>query len=90
MIVTKPQAEIKRVILLMRVSSYRAQPFYQAAECLGIEVVPGLEMHPDLADYWQAPLPLQFEVPDEAVQTIVRYAADNPVQAILSVDDSDP
>jgi biotin carboxylase len=88
MIATKPQSEIKRVILLMRVSTYRAQPFYQAAEHLSIEIVPGLEMHPDLADYWQAPLPLQFDKPDEAVQTIVRYAADNPVQAILSVDDS--
>lgn len=84
----KPSTPCKRIILLMRASTYRAQSFYKAAERLGIEVVVGIDIHPELADYWQVQLPLQFDRPDEAAQTIVEFAQKQPVQAILSVDDS--
>lgn len=82
------KTEPKRVILLMRASTYRGQAFYQAAQHLGIEIVPGIDMHPDLAEYWQVSLPLQFNKPDQAVRTIVEYARQKPVQAVLAVDDS--
>jgi biotin carboxylase len=72
----------------MRVSTYRAQPFYQVAEQLGIEVIAGIDIHQELADYWQVPLPLQFDEPEKAVLTIVEFALEKPVQAILAVDDS--
>jgi biotin carboxylase len=80
--------EMRRVVLLMRASSYRGQSFYQAAERLGIEVVMGLDMHPKLAEYWQAPLALQFDEPEQAVAALVAFAREKPVRAILSVDDS--
>jgi len=80
--------ELKRIILLMRVSTYRAKPFYEAAQRLGVEIIPGIDMHPELGDYWQAPLPLQFDEPDEASQRIVAFAKEKPVQAILAIDDS--
>jgi biotin carboxylase len=80
--------EIKRVILLMRVSTYRAEPFRQAAEKLRIELVPGIDIHPELAEYWQVQLPVQFNQPEEAVKTILAFAQEKPVQAILAVDDS--
>lgn len=72
----------------MRTSTYRGQSFYQAAQRLGIEIIPGVDIHPDLADYWQVPLPVQFDEPDKAAQTIVAFAKKKPVQAILAVDDS--
>ncbi len=80
--------ETKRVILLMRHSTYRGQSFYRAAQRLGVEIIPGIDMHPDLAEYWQVSLPIQFDDPDKAAQTIIDYAQEKPVQAILAVDDS--
>lgn len=78
----------KRVILLIRHSSYRGQAFHEAARKLGIEIVTGLDIHPDLADYWNVPLALQFDQPDEAARKIVAFAQQKPVRAVLSVDDS--
>jgi biotin carboxylase len=86
--VTSAIQEPKRVILLMRASTYRAGAFYQAGERLGIEIVVGLDIHPDLADYWKVPLGLQFDQPDQAVQSLLEFARQKPVRAILSVDDS--
>ena len=82
---TTPQ---RRVILLLRSSSYRGQAFFEAAKQLDIEIIVGVDMHPDLADYWNAPLGLQFDQPDAAAQTIVEFAQKKPVQAILAIDDS--
>ncbi len=78
----------ERVILLMRVNSYRGYAFKQAAERLGISVVAGIDIHPNLADYWQVSLGLQFDQPDQAAQQIVNFARQQPVKAILAVDDS--
>lgn len=78
----------RRVILLVKNTSYRTGPFLQAAQRLGIEVVQGIDMAPELAGYWQTPLALQFDRPEEAAQAIVDYAARHPVQAVLAVDDS--
>ncbi|HXV98809.1 MAG TPA: phosphoribosylglycinamide synthetase, partial [Anaerolineae bacterium] len=77
-----------RVILLIKATTYRARPFLEAAARLGIEVIKGIDMPPELAEYWQVPLGLQFDQPDQAVQAIVDFARQNPVQAILAVDDS--
>jgi biotin carboxylase len=60
----------------------------EAAARLGVEVIKGIDMPPELAEYWQVPLGLQFDQPDQAVQAIVDFAHQNPVQAILAVDDS--
>ncbi|MCB0163226.1 MAG: ATP-grasp domain-containing protein [Anaerolineae bacterium] len=81
-------SEPKRIILLMRNSTYRGQAFYEAAKKLDIEVVTGLDIHPDLADYWKVPLALQFDQLDESVRKVIDFTRQKPVQAVLSVDDS--
>ncbi len=81
-------SDIKRVILLSKVSTYRARPFLEAAKRLGIKVVQGIDMDPALVEHWRAPLGLQFDKPQEAVQKIVAFAREKPVQAIISIDDS--
>jgi biotin carboxylase len=78
----------RRVILLMRVSSYRGYAFREAARQLDIEIVAGIDIHPQLAKYWSVTLDLQFDDPDRAAQTIIEYAQQYPVQAVLAVDDS--
>ncbi len=80
--------ESNRVILLMKVSTYRAGAFLQAAEGLDIEIVQGIDIAPELAEYWDVPLGLQFDKPQEAVQKILEFVKTKPVKAILSVDDS--
>jgi biotin carboxylase len=77
-----------RVILLMKATTYRARPFLDAAARLGIEVVKGIDIPPELAEYWHVPLGLQFDQPEQAVPAIVDFARRQPVQAILAVDDS--
>ena len=77
-----------RVILLLKATTYRARPFLEAAARLGVEVVKGIDMHPELAEYWRVPLGLQFDQPEQASQAIADFARKNPVQAILAVDDS--
>jgi biotin carboxylase len=72
----------------MKVSTYRAEAFMQAAKRLDIEVVPGLDLPPQLAGQWPAALAMQFDRPEAAVQTILDFSRDKPIQAIISVDDS--
>ena len=75
-------------MLLTTVRSYRLEAFRAAAERLGITVVSGLDLPPELADQWPGALPLSFAAPDEAATAIAAYAVEHPLTAILSVDDS--
>ena len=75
-------------MLLTTVRSYRMEAFRAAADRLGIAVVTGLDLPPELADQWPGALPLSFAAPDEAAASIAAYAAVRPLAAILSVDDS--
>ena len=77
-----------RLMLLTTVRSYRMEAFRAAAERLGIAVATGLDLPPELADQWPEALPLPFAAPDEAAAGIAAYAAEHPLAAILSVDDS--
>ncbi len=77
----------KRIILLMGSRSYRANPFAQAAERLGLQVVKGIDLPKELADYYKPTLPLQFADPDRATQDLIAYAKAQPVPTILAVDD---
>ncbi|HXV98855.1 MAG TPA: phosphoribosylglycinamide synthetase, partial [Anaerolineae bacterium] len=81
-------SDTKRVILLSKVSTYRARPFLAAAKRLGIKVVQGVDMDPALVEHWHVPLGLQFDKPQEAAQKIVAFAREKPVQAVISIDDS--
>ena len=51
-------------------------------------MVRGLDLPEHLSDYWHVTLPLDFANPDAAASSLVSYAAENAVHAILSVDDS--
>ncbi len=77
-----------RVILLLKSTTYRAGPFLKAAERLGLEIIKGLDIDPQLAEQWRVSLPLQFDQPEQAAATIVDFARKTPVRAILAVDDS--
>ena len=80
--------EKKRVILLMTPATYRAGAFLSAAKRLDLEVVVGIDLPETLADYWHVPLGVDFADSEASVRTIVNFAQEHPVTAILSVDDS--
>ncbi|MBV9713523.1 MAG: phosphoribosylglycinamide synthetase, partial [Ktedonobacteraceae bacterium] len=80
--------ERKRVLLLMSPATYRAGAFLQAAQRLNLEVVVGIDLPETLADYWHVPLGVDFADSATSVRTIVEYAQQHPLTAILSVDDA--
>ena len=80
--------DIQRVLLLMTPATYRAGAFLSAAKKLNLEVVVGIDLPETLAEYWHVPLGLDFADVPASVQTIVEFASDHPIAAILSVDES--
>ena len=83
----KDQKSEMRILLLIGGRTYRAQAFVQAAEKLGLEVVKGIDLPQDLAEFYKPTLPLQFANPERAAQDVIAYAKQNPVRAIISPDD---
>lgn len=83
----KTLSERKRVLLLMSPATYRAGAFLQAAQQVYLEVVVGIDLPETLADYWHVPLGVDFYDIPRSVQTIVDFAQEKPLSAILSVDD---
>lgn len=77
-----------RVLLLTTTRSYRNDAFLQAANRLNIELIQAVDMSKELADYWHCTLGVDFNDPQAAVETIVDYAAQEPLHALLAVDDS--
>lgn len=82
------QQSTRRVLLLMSPATYRAGAFVHAAYSLNLEVVVGMDLPETLSDYWHVPLGLDFNDPQAALQTILAYAQEHPLAAVLSVDDS--
>lgn len=80
--------ETKRVILLMSPATYRGGAFLNAAKRLNLEVVVGIDLPETLAEYWHVPLGVDFGDPETSLKTIVVYAKEHPITAILSVDDA--
>src|SRR5260370_32487494 len=80
--------EQKRVLLLMSPATYRAGAFLNAARNLNLEVVVGIDLPETLTEYWHVPLGVDFANPEASIQTIVEFAQENPLAAILSIDDS--
>src|SRR5437667_2514777 len=78
----------QRIILLMSPATYRAGAFLSDAKRLHLELVVGIDLPETLAEYWHVPLGVDFANPAASVQTIVEYAREHPITAILSVDDS--
>jgi biotin carboxylase len=80
--------EKQRILLLMTPATYRGGAFLSAARKLNLEVVVGIDLPETLADYWHVPLGVDFANPEASVKTIVEFAREHPIAAILSVDDS--
>jgi biotin carboxylase len=80
--------EQKRVLLLMSPATYRAGAFLSAAKLLNLELVVGIDLPETLSEYWHVPLGVDFADPETSVRTIVEFAQEHPIHAIISVDDS--
>jgi biotin carboxylase len=80
--------ERKRILLLMSPATYRAGAFVSAAQRLDLEIVVGIDLPETLADYWHVPLGVDFADKEESLRTIVKFAQQHPLTAILSVDDA--
>ena len=78
----------KRLLLLVTPQTYRAQAFEAAAHKLNVEVVKAVDVPPELAEQWCDAIAVRFGEVEQAAKTLVDYAADHPLSAILSVDDS--
>lgn len=78
----------QRIVLLTTASSYRAEAFTAAAERLGIEAVTAVDTPATLAAHWNRPLGLDFRATEQATAALSAYAAEQPVAAIIAVDDS--
>jgi len=78
----------QRLLLLVTPQTYRAQAFVDAARKLDVEVVKAVDVPPELAEQWCDAIAVRFGDVDAAAQVIVDYAKDQPLNAILSVDDS--
>lgn len=76
-----------RLLLLMPTTTYRADPFLEAARRMDLEVVVGSDFCKILAEEWDIPLSLRLRYVSQAVDEIVDYARKHPLDAIVPVDD---
>jgi biotin carboxylase len=79
---------MSRILLLATPNTYRAQAFLAAAARLGVEALTAIDMPAELAAAWNQQLGIDFQRAEQAVQAIVAYAAEHPLDAIVAVDDS--
>ena len=79
---------MKRILLLMTTSSYRAQAFLEAAERVGVAAVVGSEREQALASANPGGnLTLDFADPEASARRVAAFAADRPLDAVLAADD---
>ncbi|HJY85833.1 MAG TPA: ATP-grasp domain-containing protein [Candidatus Acidoferrales bacterium] len=78
----------KRLLVLASKLGYQTHGFAEAARKLGVEVFFGSDRCHRLEDPWgDAALPVHFEQPQQAAQSIVEWARTMPVDAILALGD---
>lgn len=80
--------DVQRIMLLTSVRSYRLEAFRAAAERVGVAVSNGIDLPDALAGQWPGALPLDFTDVAGSTRRIVDFAANQPLKAVLSVDDS--
>jgi hypothetical protein len=78
----------RTVLLLITPRSYRSRAFIEAAQKLDLEVIKAVEMGSHLAEYWNYPLGLDYGDLEKSVEAIGHYSEENPLGAIVPVDDS--
>jgi biotin carboxylase len=79
---------VKRVLLLMTTTSYRAQAFLEAAQSLELEVTVGSDHEQALAFAKpEGHITLDFATPEISALRAVRFAEAHPVDAVIAADD---
>ena len=77
-----------RLLLLLPTATYRAEAFLDAARSLELSVTIGIAQVPeDLPVSPDDVLPLDVRDPQAAAQTVVEFARDHPIDAVIGVDD---
>lgn len=77
----------RRLVLLASKLGYQTRSFVQAARRLGVDVLLGTDRCYRLEDPWgDAAIPLRFDQPEEAAETICRTAP-GPLHAVLALGD---
>jgi len=79
---------VRRVLFLTTPHSYRTAAFLEAAHQLGIEAVQAVDTPAQLAAEWGNPLCVDFISVEQAAHQLVEVLAAQPIQAIISLDDS--
>ncbi len=78
----------KRLLILASKLGYQTRSFAEAAKKLGVEVVFGTDRCHQLEDPWaDGALPLHFEQPEQAAQSVVAQAQATPFAALLALGD---
>jgi biotin carboxylase len=82
------KADHPRILLLLPPATYRADAFREAAERLNLAVTIGAEVT-GWASMWRPPdfLPLPLDDRANAIRTVLEYAPQRPIQAVVGVDD---
>ena len=79
---------MSRILLLLATTSYRAEDFIEAARELGVDVAVGSDHRHTVAELVPgASLELDFNDLDESVRRIVEFAAEQPLDAVVSAED---
>jgi biotin carboxylase len=78
----------QRILLLCTTTGYQTQAVVEAAKKLDLELAFATDRCHVLPDPWQdGALAVRFEHPDESAATIVEWAGEHPLSAVLSVGD---
>ena len=80
---------MKRILLLLPTTSYRNNDFKEAAQKLGVKVVPVADYCHQLAPSWgMGPLmSVHFDDPEQAAETVLSNLVSKP-DAVIAVDDA--
>jgi biotin carboxylase len=77
-----------RLLLLLPTATYRAEAFLDAARSLQLSVTIGMERIPEsLSDSSGDVLLLDVRHPQAAARTVVEFARQHPIDAVIGVDD---
>jgi biotin carboxylase len=78
----------RRLLLLASKLGYQTRSFAEAARRLGVEVIIGSDRCHQLDDPWSdGAVPLHFERPEQAAESLVDAIRDRPVYGILALGD---
>ncbi|TVR69074.1 MAG: ATP-grasp domain-containing protein [Sphaerobacteraceae bacterium] len=78
----------KRVLMLLSPQSYRNAAFLKAGERLGLDVIQVVDVPEALASEWGINNGVEFRKPEQAEQKLMDRLGSDPVNAVISLDDS--